>query len=60
MDIFERIAQHFGCTFNVHFARSQCLKFIPMQKICMYGLYTLIAAAAILLIVWLIRHWKKN
>ncbi len=60
MNIFERIAQHFGCTFNVQFARSQSLKFIPMQKICMYGLYTLIAAAAILLIVWLIRHWKKN
>lgn len=60
MNIFERIAQHFGCTFNVQFARRQSLKFIPMQKICIYGLYTLIAAAAILLIVWLIRHWKKT
>lgn len=59
MNIFEKIAQHFGCTFNVQFARSQSLKFIPMQKICMYGLYTLITAATILFIVWLIRHWKK-
>lgn len=59
MNIFEKIAQHFGCTFNMQFARSQSLKFIPMQKICMYGLYTLIAAATILFIVWLIRHWKK-
>ena len=60
MNIFERIAQYFGCTFNTHFAKSQSLKFIPMQKICMYGLYALIAAATILLIIWLIRHWKKN
>lgn len=59
MNIFEKIAQHFGCTFNVQFARSQSLQFIPMQKICIYGLYTIIAAATILLIVWLIRHWKK-
>lgn len=60
MNIFERIAEKCGYTFNVYIARSESLKFIPMQKICMYGLYTIVAAAAILLIVWLIRHWKKT
>lgn len=60
MNIFEKIAQHFGCTFNVQFARSQSLKFIPMQKILTYSLYTLITITTILLIIWLIRHLKEK
>lgn len=59
MNIFEKVAEKLGWTFNIHMAKSEGLKFIPMQKICMYGLYTLIATATILIIIWLIRHWKK-
>lgn len=60
MNIFEKIAEKLGWTFNVHIAKSENLKFIPMQKMLTYSLYALITITTILLIIWLIRHLKEK
>ena len=57
MNIFERIAQCIGYTFNVHTARSQTLKYIPDSYIII-GL--LLVATIIIGITFLIQKRKKK
>ena len=57
MNIFERIAQSIGYTFNVHIARSQTLKYIPDSYIII-GL--LLVATIIIGITFLIQKRKKK
>ena len=57
MNIFERIAQCIGYTFNAHIARSQTLKYIPDSYIII-GL--LLVATIIIGITFLIQKRKKK
>ena len=51
MNTFERIAQHFGCTFNAYIARNETLKYIPESYIIVGLLIlTVIITGAIMLI----------
>ena len=58
MNIFERLAQHFGCTFSVHFAKSSGgdLKYINLSAI----VTGVIVIAAIVVIVAGVIYIKKN
>ncbi len=51
MNIFERIAQHFGYTFNVNIAKSMCYTYIPDSYIIIGLLLMTVAIAGIVLLV---------
>lgn len=51
MNIFEKIAQRFGCTFNAHVARSQTLKYIPDSYIIVGLLIIAAITAGIILLI---------